>query len=55
MVENGRIYVIASKGGAPDNPDWYYNLLANPGVTVEVGTDTRPGSNSASALSSSTR
>jgi deazaflavin-dependent oxidoreductase (nitroreductase family) len=31
--------VIASKGGAPTNPDWYYNILANPLVTVEVGTE----------------
>lgn len=29
--------MIASKGGAPTNPDWYRNLLANPRVTVEVG------------------
>jgi len=29
--------VIASKGGAPTNPDWYHNLRANPRVTVEVG------------------
>ena len=34
------IVVIASKGGAPENPQWYYNLVANPAVTVEVGTDT---------------
>lgn len=34
-----RMYVFASKAGAPDNPDWYHNLLANPEVTVEVGTD----------------
>ena len=32
-----RIFVIASKGGAPTNPDWYRNLRANPRVTVEVG------------------
>jgi deazaflavin-dependent oxidoreductase (nitroreductase family) len=25
--------------GAPRNPDWYYNLKANPEVTVEVGTE----------------
>jgi deazaflavin-dependent oxidoreductase (nitroreductase family) len=31
------IFVIASKGGAPTNPDWYRNLRANPRVTVEVG------------------
>ena len=32
-----RMFVIASKGGAPTNPDWYRNLRANPRVTVEVG------------------
>ena len=32
--------VIASKGGAPTNPDWYYNILANPRLRVEVGTET---------------
>jgi deazaflavin-dependent oxidoreductase (nitroreductase family) len=36
------LVVVASKGGAPTNPDWYHNLLANPDVTVEVGTDTMP-------------
>jgi deazaflavin-dependent oxidoreductase (nitroreductase family) len=30
--------IIASKGGAPTNPDWYYNILAHPDVTFEVGT-----------------
>jgi deazaflavin-dependent oxidoreductase (nitroreductase family) len=29
--------IIASKGGAPTNPNWYYNILAHPLVTVEVG------------------
>ncbi|HEX9123177.1 MAG TPA: nitroreductase family deazaflavin-dependent oxidoreductase [Actinomycetota bacterium] len=29
--------VFGSKGGAPTNPDWYHNLIANPEVTVEVG------------------
>jgi deazaflavin-dependent oxidoreductase (nitroreductase family) len=33
------IYVFASKGGAPTNPDWYYNLLAVERTTVEVGTE----------------
>jgi deazaflavin-dependent oxidoreductase (nitroreductase family) len=32
--------IFGSKGGAPTNPDWYHNLLANPRTTVEVGTDT---------------
>ena len=34
---DGEDYVIvASKGGAPTNPAWYHNLVANPAVTVEV-------------------
>ncbi len=37
-----RYVVFASKGGAPTNPDWYYNLKAHPDVTIEVGTDTLP-------------
>jgi deazaflavin-dependent oxidoreductase (nitroreductase family) len=35
-----RFVVIASKGGAPTNPDWYYNIVATPDLTVEVGTET---------------
>ena len=31
--------VFASKGGAPSNPDWYYNLLAHPEASIEVGDD----------------
>ncbi|CAN5393873.1 nitroreductase family deazaflavin-dependent oxidoreductase [soil metagenome] len=38
---DGDNYVlIASKGGAPTNPDWYYNLVANPVIEVEVGAET---------------
>jgi len=37
--DDGRLVVIASKGGAPTNPDWYYNILAHPRVSVEVGTE----------------
>lgn len=33
------VVIIASKGGAPEHPNWYHNLVANPSVTVEVGTD----------------
>ncbi len=40
LDEGGRRYVFASKAGAPTNPDWFYNLVANPDVTIEVGTDT---------------
>ncbi|MEV7346068.1 nitroreductase/quinone reductase family protein [Streptomyces sp. NPDC093544] len=32
-----RVLVIASAGGAPEHPDWFRNLLANPRVTVEDG------------------
>jgi deazaflavin-dependent oxidoreductase (nitroreductase family) len=34
-----RFVVIASKAGAPTNPDWYHNLVATPELTVEVGTE----------------
>jgi len=36
------IAVFASKAGAPTNPDWYHNLLAHPGTTAEIGTETVP-------------
>ena len=36
-----RIAVFASKAGADTNPDWYRNLVANPEVTAEIGTETR--------------
>ena len=32
--------IFASAAGAPRNPAWYYNLLANPKVSIEVGTET---------------
>ena len=34
-----RLVIIASRGGDPRNPPWYYNLVANPVVVVEVGTE----------------
>ncbi len=37
VADGDRLVIIASKGGAPTNPSWYYNLLAHPLVTVEVG------------------
>ena len=36
------IYVFATKGGVPTNPDWYYNLIAAGEGTIERGTDTYP-------------
>lgn len=35
--DGARYVVVASKGGAPTNPDWYRNLRAHPRVTIEVG------------------
>src|SRR5438128_1913870 len=32
LAEGDEIYVIASKGGAPASPAWYYNLVAHPTV-----------------------
>lgn len=37
--DGDRMVIIASKGGAPNNPAWYHNVVANPKVTVEVGTE----------------
>ena len=31
--------VFASKAGADSNPDWFYNVVANPDVTIEVGAE----------------
>lgn len=32
--------VFASKAGAPDNPAWFHNLVANPQARIELGTET---------------
>lgn len=40
LREGNRLFVFASKGGAPTHPDWYHNLLAHPDVTVEIGDQT---------------
>lgn len=42
LLDGERIFIFASKGGADTNPDWYHNLLANPGTRVELGTETLP-------------
>lgn len=39
IEEGDRLVVVASRGGAPRNPDWYYNLVANPNVEVEYGAE----------------
>src|SRR3954447_2797323 len=35
--DKGRVFVVASKAGAPRHPVWFHNLRANPTVTVELG------------------
>lgn len=37
---NNRLFIFASDSGEPRHPSWYHNLLANPNVTVEIGTET---------------
>ena len=39
--EGERVYVFASKGGAPTNPDWFRNIEDNPIVSIEIGTEKR--------------
>lgn len=39
IKDGDRLVIIASKAGAPTNPDWYYNIRAHSLVTVEVGTE----------------
>jgi proline iminopeptidase len=37
-MDGDSCFVVASKGGAPQHPGWYRNILANPDVEVQVGT-----------------
>jgi deazaflavin-dependent oxidoreductase (nitroreductase family) len=39
-VDGDRLVVIASKGGSASDPSWYRNLVANPEVTIELGSET---------------
>ena len=39
VVADGTYVLVASKGGAPEHPVWYYNLLADPRVTLRDGTE----------------
>jgi deazaflavin-dependent oxidoreductase (nitroreductase family) len=41
QLDGDTVAVFASKGGAPTNPDWYHNLVANPDTTIELGTETK--------------
>jgi deazaflavin-dependent oxidoreductase (nitroreductase family) len=39
LPDGDRVAVFGTKSGAPSHPDWFHNLVANPRVTLEVGTD----------------
>jgi deazaflavin-dependent oxidoreductase (nitroreductase family) len=39
-LDGGDLAIFASAGGAPENPAWFHNIVANPELTVEVGTET---------------
>jgi deazaflavin-dependent oxidoreductase (nitroreductase family) len=40
-VDGENLVVVASKGGYPKNPAWFYNLMANPDTSVQVGRERR--------------
>jgi deazaflavin-dependent oxidoreductase (nitroreductase family) len=42
LPDGDRYLIFASKGGSPENPAWYHNLVAHPDTTIEVGTETIP-------------
>ena len=42
LPDGNDMVITATKGGAPTNPDWYYNLKEHPRIMVEVGTGTFP-------------
>ena len=41
-ADGDRWVVVASKGGAPDHPDWYKNLQAHPDATIQVRSEEIP-------------
>ncbi|HEY1285910.1 MAG TPA: nitroreductase family deazaflavin-dependent oxidoreductase [Solirubrobacterales bacterium] len=36
------VVVVASKGGYPQHPSWFHNLMANPDTTIQIGSERRP-------------
>ncbi|WP_405137645.1 nitroreductase/quinone reductase family protein [Nocardia sp. NBC_01388] len=36
------VVIFAANGGRPNRPGWYFNLIANPTATIEVGTESWP-------------
>ncbi len=37
LRDGANIVLVASQGGVPSNPQWYYNVTANPAVQIEIG------------------
>ena len=42
LVDGDRIFIFASKGGSPEHPAWFHNLVANPNTEAEYGTERFP-------------
>lgn len=42
MVDGEALYIFASAHGSERHPDWYYNIVANPDIVIEKGTETIP-------------
>lgn len=42
FTEGGATYIMGIDAGRPKHPQWYWNLLANPNVTVELGAEKYP-------------
>lgn len=40
LPDDRRYLIWAANGGAPNNPDWYHNLMAHPNTRIEVGSET---------------
>jgi F420H(2)-dependent quinone reductase len=41
VEHDGRYAIVASKGGAPEHPVWYHNLVADPHVQLQDGATPR--------------
>ena len=42
MTDGDDVIIVASMGGRDENPQWYYNLVADPEVYMEMGRERRP-------------
>ncbi|MEJ7838717.1 MAG: nitroreductase family deazaflavin-dependent oxidoreductase [Thermomicrobiales bacterium] len=41
FADGERLVIVASKGGAPENPEWYNNLMTSKETSIEIGTETK--------------